>query len=316
MRRASRLSSAVLDVRREQRLGSRATRPGSIGRRPRAPRIRQPWGSRSKANACAAALVQIEQQLERAAPDRLHRGVVRADHEALVAARGGLRQPGGLAQRDRAARAARRRPPRRCRRCRRRPRRRRASGSLQAGERRVAEALGRQRRGVRAVGGGVDRLPRDLQRPARARGQRLRPGHRGRGRLAVGHDLVDDAERERLRARRSSRPAGSGAGRPPGRARARRAPCRRSRAGCRARPRGTRSARSRRPRADRRPAPAPGRRPRTSRGSARSTAAAGGRAARRRRPCTRSRRARSRAWRRRAPSCRRPPRTRARPRRG
>ena len=48
----------------------------------------------------AAALVQVEEELERATPDRLHRGVVRADHEAVVAARGGLREARGLAQRD------------------------------------------------------------------------------------------------------------------------------------------------------------------------------------------------------------------------
>ena len=48
----------------------------------------------------AAALVQLEEELERAAPDRLHRRVVRADHEALVAARRGLGEAARLAQRD------------------------------------------------------------------------------------------------------------------------------------------------------------------------------------------------------------------------
>jgi hypothetical protein len=47
-----------------------------------------------------AALVQLQQQLERALADRLHLGRIGADHEAVVAARGGLCQPGGLAQRD------------------------------------------------------------------------------------------------------------------------------------------------------------------------------------------------------------------------
>ncbi len=177
MRRASAFSSAYSTCGASSGSAARS----SAGPRPLAALVAQDQAAVRLAverEGLPAALVQVEEELERAPPDRIHRGLVRADHEAVVAARGGLREPGRPRTASRPSRAVRRRPRRRCRRCRRPPRRRRASGSLQAGERRVAEPLGRQRGGVRAVGGRVDGLPRDLQRTARARRQRLRPGQR------------------------------------------------------------------------------------------------------------------------------------------
>ena len=85
---------AVLAVSGPAAARPRASSAGASTSPPFSPRIRQPCGSRSNANACAAALVQIQQQLERAPPDRLHGRAVRADHEPLVAPRGRLRQPG------------------------------------------------------------------------------------------------------------------------------------------------------------------------------------------------------------------------------
>ena len=88
----------VLDVRREQRFGR-----AQLGRGHRVAALRAEdqaaVGLAVEGERVATALVQIEEQLEGAAPDRFHHGVVRADHETLVAARGSARQPGGLAQR-------------------------------------------------------------------------------------------------------------------------------------------------------------------------------------------------------------------------